>query len=323
MPATITTTIPVRNGQEYLVQTLDSLAKQTRIPDRVVVLDNCSTDNTSQIVSAFKGLPLEFIRNPSDLGLFGNFNRCLDFGAETDYLHILHADDLVLPEFYEKMTEVLSDCNGRGMAWCLDERIDEKGQRLSASGKADGRVQELDRDTFLARKAEIANQAFCATLLKTNRQPIPERFPLNMPILGDMVYWAKYGTHCQKLAILNLMLAQYRWHGSNQTVMRAPSIDALIVDEWRTMQQVEALRGKAPGMIRRMKLKGLLAVRSGIKAKRFGQLGNQAYASEIAKTARGYTGVPLWLAGKTLVELRELIVFKIGGRPRHPQNVFS
>jgi len=41
------------------------------------------------------------------------------------------------------------------------------------------------------------------------------------------------------------------------------------------------------------------------------------------KTGRGYTGLPIWLAGQFLVELRELLVFKIGRRPRHRQNIFS
>ena len=181
----------------------------------------------------------------------------------------------------------------------------------------------MERDAFLARKAEIGNQAFCATLLKTNRQASPERFPEDMPILGDMVFWPKYGAHCQKIMTVNLVLAKYRWHGSNETVFRAPSIEALIVDEWRTMQQVEALRGNHAGLLRQVKLKGLLAVRSAIKAKRVRQLGNRAYAREIVKTASGYTGWPLWVAGQALVELRELLVFKLGRRPRHPQNIFS
>ena len=323
MAVVITTTVPVRNGQQFIGQTLESLARQTRRPDRVVVLDNCSTDSTPQIVRDFKGLPVEYIRNPRDLGHFGNFNRCLDFAAETDYLQILHGDDLIAPKFYEVMVGHLEGCNGRGLAWCLDERIDDEGKRLSISGKTDGIVQVLDKDTFLARKAEIGNQAFCATLMKTNRQPTPERFPEDMPILGDMVFWPKFGVHCQKLVTVNLALAQYRWHGANETVVRAPAVEALVVDEWRTTQQVEALRGKPPGLIRQLKLKGLLAVRSGIKAKRFRQLGNQAYAKEIAKTASGYTGWPVWVAGQMLVELRELIVFKIGGRPRHKQNIFS
>src|SRR5262245_41597585 len=131
MKPVITTTIPLRNAQQFVKETLESVAAQTRRPERVVVLDNCSTDDTPQIVQSFKGLPLEYIRNPRDLGPFGNFNRCMDFAADTEYLQILHGDDLIAPEFYEKMTAQLEDCAGFGLAWCLDERIDEKGNRLS------------------------------------------------------------------------------------------------------------------------------------------------------------------------------------------------
>jgi glycosyl transferase family 2 len=323
MAAKITTTIPIRNSAQFFRQTLESLAAQTRKPDRVVVLDNCSTDDSAQIAQQFQGLPLEYFRNPRDLGAFGNFNRCLDFAAETEYLQILHADDLIAPLFYERMTRPLENGTGRGLAWCLDERIDEQGCRLSVSGKPDGNVQVLNRDLFLARKAEISNQAFCATLMKTNRQPTPERFPMDMPILGDMVFWAKFGAHCDQLVQINELLARYRWHGANQTVVHAPTIQALIGDEWRTMNEIEGLRSKPAGLVRWMKLKGLMAVRSGIKAKRFRQLGNHAYSREIIKAARDYTGLPLWLAGQSLVEARELLIFKIGRRPRHPQNIFS
>src|SRR6266481_4974977 len=104
MKSAVTTTIPVRNAQRFVRETLESVAGQTRRPDRVVVLYNCSTDDTPQIVQGFKGLPIEYIRNPRDLGPFGNFNRCLDFAAETEYLQILHGDDLIGPEFYEIMT---------------------------------------------------------------------------------------------------------------------------------------------------------------------------------------------------------------------------
>jgi hypothetical protein len=323
MKPAITTTIPVRNGQEFILQTLDSLAKQTRRPDRVIVLDNCSTDSTPQIVKDFRGLPLEYMRNPKDLGTFGNFNRCLDFAAETEYLHILHADDCVGPQFFEVMTQYLADCPGRGMAWCLDERIDERNRRLSISGKPDGRAVVLDRDNFLARKAEISNQSFCATLLKTNYQPVPVRFPPDMMVFGDMVYWGLYGAHCDKLVQINLPLAQYRWHGVNETAHVAPDLKFLVHDQWRTIEMLENLRGKSPGLVRRMKLKGMMAVRTGINAKRFRQLGNAAYSKDIVTNARRYTGLPLWLAGQVVVQLRELFVFKIGRRPRHPQNIFS
>src|SRR5206468_4137421 len=75
MKAVITTTIPVRYAQQFILQTLESVAAQTRRTERVVVLDNCSTDATPELVKTFKGLPIEYIRNPRDLGPFGNFNR--------------------------------------------------------------------------------------------------------------------------------------------------------------------------------------------------------------------------------------------------------
>ncbi len=323
MKSKIITTIPVFNGERFIGQTLESVARQTLCPNRVVVLDDGSTDRTAEVVRDFKGIPCEYVRNPATLGLFGNFNRCLDFAAEADYLQILHQDDTLAPEFYEVMTGVLADCDGFGMAWCLDERIDEENRRLSLSGKPDGRILEVEKDAFLLSKAELGNQAFCATLLKTGGQPVPCRFPLDFPILGDTVYWAAFGAHCQKIVHVRRPLGRYRWHGDNTTLVRAPSIQSLVLDEWRTMEMNELLRGKGWSAYRRAKLKGLLAVRSGVKAKRVRQNGNPDYSRKIIAATRAITGWPLWLAGQAVVELRELLVFHLGRRPRHPKNIYG
>jgi len=138
-----------------------------------------------------------------------------------------------------------------------------------------------------------------------------------------MVYWARFGSYAEKIVFVKRPLAQYRWHQTNMSVFVAPNLKSLVVDCWNTMQMAEALRNKPSGAIRQMKLKGLMAVRCGIMAKRFRQLGNPPYAQEIAQTGRSYAGLPLWLAGQLMVELRELLVFKIGRRPRHRQNIFS
>ena len=324
MKSRIITAMPVYNNDEFILQTLESLARQTLRPDRVIVCDDGSTDKSEAIVREFKAIKCEWLPNPKRLGLFGNFNRCLDFAEQAEYLQILHADDTLEPDFYKIMTQALEDCPDRGMAWCLDERVDENNQRLSVSGKADEALEVLAMDDFLKRKAEIGNQAFVATLLKTRNRPSPCQFPTDMPILGDMVFWAHYGHHCKKLVHVHQLLAKYRWHGGNATNARAPSIQALILDEWRTMKTNEALRGAGQmGLVRSAKLRGLLAVRSGIKAKRFRQQNNTAYSQEIVRAAKDITGAPLWLAGQVLVELRDIIVYTILRRPRHPKNVFS
>ncbi len=323
MSTRIITTIPVYNGEKFILQTLQSLARQSLLPDRVLVLDNCSTDRTEEIVRCFRDFPCEFVRNPTNLGLFQNFNRCLEFATETEYLHILHADDTIKRDFYETMTQTLTGCCGRGMAWCLDERIDENGVHLSFSGKEDNSIENLEQDQFLRRKAEIGNQAFCATLLRTGHLPAPCLFSLDYPILGDMVFWAEYGLHCEKIAHVHRALGNYRWHGSNETVFRSPTIQSLIYDEWRAMQSIERLRGMGWSLHRKLKLKGLFSVRSGIKAKRVRQNGDAVYSREIVKAARGITGEPLWLAGQILVEIRDFYLFIILGRKRHPKNIFG
>ncbi|HEY1662848.1 MAG TPA: glycosyltransferase family 2 protein [Verrucomicrobiae bacterium] len=323
MKSDIITTIPIYNGEKFIGPTLESIARQTLSPDRVIVFDNCSTDRTEEMVKNFTGIRCEFIRNPTNIGLFQNFNRCLKLAAETQFLHILHADDTIEPEFYRVMTQALDAGDVRGLGWCLDRRIDEKNQFLSLSGKVDKKRELLDRDSFLKRKAEIGNQAFCATLLKTNRQAAPCSFPLDYPILGDMIFWAAFGSHCQKIIHVREALANYRWHGTNETILRAPTIQSLILDEWRTMETNEMLRGIGWNLFRKLKLKGLLAVRSAIKAKRVRQNGDLDYSMRITKAARGLTGRPLWMAGEIMVELRDFYLFTILRRVRHPKNIYG
>jgi hypothetical protein len=221
------------------------------------------------------------------------------------------------------MTGALGDGDFTGLAWCVDERIDEQDAHLSYSGRADGSVTVLDRDVFLQRKAELGNQAFCATLIKTNHQPVPMRFLLDAPIMGDQIFWAALGARCGKRVFVNRALARYRWHGANETVLHMPAIQSLILDEWRAMELNEGLRDRGWSWHRRLKLKGLLAVRSGIKARRVRQNGNARYSHEIADAARPITGRTLWLAGQLLVALRDFYLFTVCRRRRHPRNIYS
>jgi glycosyltransferase involved in cell wall biosynthesis len=323
MPSNIITVIPVYNGEKFIGATLQSVANQTLRPDRVIVIDNCSTDNTEQVVKEFKPIKCEWLRNPKNLGLFGNCNRALEFAPETKHLLLLCADDLIAPRFFEVLVPALQDCAGLGMAYSLDERIDEHGKHLSLSGKVAGTIEEIPKDTFLRHKAEIANQAFSGTLMKTNFQKAPCQFRLDMPILADVAFWAEWAQHSDKIVLVNQPLSQYRWHGENTTNTVMPGIQALVLDEWRVMQMNEQLRAQQPGLVRRFKLKGLFAVRTGIKAKRIRQQNNFVYSKEIVTQGKKIAGPLAWAMGQAVVETRDLLVYGLMRRRRHPKNVYS
>lgn len=324
MKSKLITVIPVRNGAEFIGQALDSVAAQTLQPDRVIVQDNCSTDNTEEVVKNYKKLRIEWKQNGKDTLSIGNFNRGLDENAEhTDYLHLLCADDLIKPKFYECCIQELDSCPGIGMAYCLDERIDENNQTISVSGKETGIADVLELDDYLRTKAEYSNQAVSGTLFKTAFHKPPARLRDEFIIVWDVVLHAEWGARSKRIVQINKALAQFRWHGSNGTLDWAPKIDALVLSEWKAMQMIEQMRRAKPNFIRQFKLQGMFGVRSGIKALRYRQNGNPDYARQIIDLAKPICGPLAWNMAQAVVQAREVTVYKIGGRRRHPQNIYG
>src|SRR5207302_479713 len=120
MKSNIITVIPVYNGEKFIRQTLESVASQTVRPDRLIVIDNCSTDGTEKLVKEFAPIKCEWLQNPKNIGLFANCNRALEFAPQANYLLLLCADDLITPKFFEVMTSALDSIASLGLAYCLD-----------------------------------------------------------------------------------------------------------------------------------------------------------------------------------------------------------
>jgi glycosyltransferase involved in cell wall biosynthesis len=96
MKTKVTVAIPVFNGEKYIREALQSIVDQTIKVDNITICDNCSTDNTVDIVQRFKDTHKDFkidiYVNESNLGYHRNFNKCMEL-ASTDYLLLLSADD--------------------------------------------------------------------------------------------------------------------------------------------------------------------------------------------------------------------------------------
>lgn len=85
--------IPTYNAAATIEQTLDSLLKQTYQNISFIVVDNCSTDRTIELVESFQDRRLKVIKNASNVGGEGNFNRCIEL-ASGEYTAIYHSDDI-------------------------------------------------------------------------------------------------------------------------------------------------------------------------------------------------------------------------------------
>jgi len=177
-------------------------------------------------------------------------------------------------------------------------------------------------DDYLRAKAEISNQAVSGTLFKTAYQKAPCKLR-NFIVMWDTEFHAEWATHSQRIVRVNEDLAQFRWHGANGTMDWASKLDPIIFDEWRVMQVVEKMRKKESGFVRRFKLRGVFAVRCGIKAMRYRQNGSPEYGRKIVEAGKGISGPLAWYMAQAIVQARELMIYKIGGRRRHPKNIYG
>lgn len=87
-----TIAIPVYNRVDLIADCVASALAQPVAGLEVLVVDNCSTDGTWELLQRLDDRRLRLVRNERNLGLFGNFNRCLEL-AQSPYLRFLCSDD--------------------------------------------------------------------------------------------------------------------------------------------------------------------------------------------------------------------------------------
>ena len=129
----VTIVIPTRNHARFLPESIGSAIAQTYRNLEILVLDNASTDDTTNVVISITGQDnrVRYIRNETDIGLARNFNRGI-FLASGDYINILCADDLLEPSFIRKMMEAFRENPSVALAGCARQQINANGIPISA-----------------------------------------------------------------------------------------------------------------------------------------------------------------------------------------------
>lgn len=302
----LTTVIPVFNGEPYLETTLQSVANQTRRPDKVIIQDNCSTDGTRQIVEKFRHLGFEWRQNEANLGHTRNLNRALEQASQTEFLHILLADDLIKPQFYERLLPTVEGVSGRAIAYCPFEVIDEHGQLKWSPRVANGGPRAVSLPEFFQGQATLQTILIPAVVLKTAGLPSPTTLPLDMPQLGDCVFYAEWGKQCERIIEVPEILCQYRRHAASGTNRHMLQLQTWVLDEWRVMQRVAALMGGTSWhhWLREQKFRCLFAARSQVKVQMMRE-SHPDYAQEIRKVVRATVGPCHWALGKSAVIIRD------------------
>jgi glycosyltransferase involved in cell wall biosynthesis len=124
--------IPCYNAGAFIQETLKSVFSQTYRNIKVVVCDDCSTDNSVEKVKEMNDSRLELVVNPRNLGQIANYNNALSH-AVGKYTKLLCDDDILEPECIEKQVRAFEMQAGKNVVLVTANRkniINEKGERV-------------------------------------------------------------------------------------------------------------------------------------------------------------------------------------------------
>ena len=122
---TIAIVIPVFNVEKYVKQTLDSVKNQLSNPDEVIVINDGSTDKSSQIINPYSDLDGWKIihKNNEGLGITRNYGRSI---AKSEYIYFLDSDDIIKNNLISRLRELIQQNNKPDMILFSGETFTEE-----------------------------------------------------------------------------------------------------------------------------------------------------------------------------------------------------
>jgi glycosyltransferase involved in cell wall biosynthesis len=114
--ASVSVVIPTYNDAERLKQSLGGVLQQTEPPQEVIVCDDCSSDNTEEVVSTWAlrapSIAVRYLRMQENLGVVGARNQAIR-AASGEWIASCDSDDVWLPEKLRKQKSFISNWHGR------------------------------------------------------------------------------------------------------------------------------------------------------------------------------------------------------------------
>lgn len=104
--------MPAYNAEKYIAQAIESILGQTFDDFEFIIINDCSSDRTEEIILSYDDPRIVYLKNAQNLGVAKTLNRGLAI-ARGEYIARMDADDISMPERLEKQTKHLdryADC---------------------------------------------------------------------------------------------------------------------------------------------------------------------------------------------------------------------
>lgn len=222
--------IPVYNAEKTISSTIQSVLNQTFQDWQLIIVDNCSTDNTFDVIKSFTDKRILLFQNETNCGMVNNWNKCLE-KADTDYIQLLCADDLLEKQCIDIKYKFLSEHENLAAVSSGTLMVNAENQILF-------KRRHFSKDCIIPG-SKIIKKSFRTgnifgepsnVMFKRTAMQKAGIFLNTVPYSPDYEYWlrlARYGD----FAFLKDYLVRYRVSSGNETSNLFKKKDILKKDE--------------------------------------------------------------------------------------------
>lgn len=94
------------NGEQFIVQQIESIVAEIGATDELIIVDDCSTDNTVEIIKNFVDPRIKLFSSPQNQGYVKTFVQALNYSVG-EYIFLSDQDDIWVPGRVKVMLEAL------------------------------------------------------------------------------------------------------------------------------------------------------------------------------------------------------------------------
>ena len=207
MSKLVSIVLPVYNGAQFLRESIDSILNQTYTNWELLILDDCSADETPSISKEYaeKDSRICYYRNEKNLRLPGNLNRGFSL-AKGDYLTWTSDDNRFRPTALERMVNVLEADASTDLVYASYQVIDERGTELQVL-----RADPDGKDHILGSNVVGA----CFLYTRKVYEQVGD-YDVDLMLVEDFDYWQRV-MMTFNAAPIEEVLYDYRWHSASLT----------------------------------------------------------------------------------------------------------
>ena len=201
----------VYNGEDYLAETIDSVLSQTFTEWEFIIINDCSTDNTSKILAEYasKDARVKVHTNKTNLRLPSSLNKALSL-AEGKYIARMDSDDICMPDRLQKQYDFMEANPNVDLSSC---RFLTLKNGVYSSGGCGGKGDSESIKALLLVTNPILHPGIIA-----KADVIKELgYDKNFTCTEDMELWTRFVLNNKRVEILSEYLMIYRLHDKQIT----------------------------------------------------------------------------------------------------------